>query len=384
MSKDLNQKRSYRKSPGRQYQYEHDPLHSQEEDSRYPSSSRLHSQRPDPRRTRQLLRQNILNGKTRSLTDSLIEEPTQHNERSRRIYPKQDYDGEQYAFDPAQRRYTMAAVEDDQMDVDPDAGYEVDPDEQISVTPVAKRTRQLAPGRGRPVQERDDLYEDDDEYEYLDEPPRKSKRKLSRRGLLVGLGGAAVVATGAAAYTLGPKLPQAMNNVGSNIQQQVTDAFNKGVAQGADNVRKEFAEALANLEGFSLDGAINAARLTRVAYDVFVSPILKFGSAISTDFLKTMLSAFKTARGWLAGAYQDNATLQAIQKVLESWVEFAATMPKQLDAVTQSDLDGAQAYLRALQRKIADEKAKLKNPQPTPGSSQSTPAAQPSPTQKTQ
>jgi hypothetical protein len=120
-----------------------------------------------------------------------------------------------------------------------------------------------------------------------------------------------------------------------------------------------------------------------VAYDVFVSPIVHFGSSLTGDFLNGMLSALKTARGWLAGAYQDNATLIAIQKVLESWVSQVSAMPKQLDAITQTDLDGAQGYLRALQAKLNEEKAKLNNPSSTTNA-KSTPNAQstPQPTQK--
>jgi hypothetical protein len=40
-------------------------------------------------------------------------------------------------------------------------------------------------------------------------------------------------------------------------------------------------------------------------------------------------------------------------------------LPKQLDAITQTDLDGAQAYLRALKQKIEDEKKALHHPTPT-------------------
>ena len=34
-------------------------------------------------------------------------------------------------------------------------------------------------------------------------------------------------------------------------------------------------------------------------------------------------------------------------------------MPKKLQTITETDLDGAQAYLAALQRKIHEEQAKL-------------------------
>ncbi len=131
-------------------------------------------------------------------------------------------------------------------------------------------------------------------------------------------------------------------------------------------MRKEFITALEDMEGFTLNGAIAAAKLTRVAYDVFVSPIVQFGSTLTGDFLNGMLKAVKTARGWLATVYMDNSAMIAIQKVLEAWVGKVWSMPKQLNAIADTDLDGAQSYLNALQTKIAQEKAKLNNPQVTP------------------
>ena len=93
------------------------------------------------------------------------------------------------------------------------------------------------------------------------------------------------------------------------------------MAQGAENARKELLTSLQNLEGFTLEGAISAAKLTRVAYDVFVSPIVKVGAILAGDFLTTMLHAVTTARNFLKGAYQDNGTLEALQTVLQSWVD---------------------------------------------------------------
>jgi hypothetical protein len=236
---------------------------------------------------------------------------------------------------------------------------------------VAARTRNLP----------EEVYDEETDYEEEVGSPtpaprpkkrKKRKRPLSRRKLLLGAGVAVVGTTAIAAVELGPRLPEAVGSVGSDIEHQLQEAFNKGVAQGAEEARRELVTALDNLEGFTLDSAISAARLTRVAYDVFVSPIVHFGSAITGDFLNGMLSALKTARGWLAGAYQDNASLAAIQHVLESWVGQVNSLPKQLDAITQTDLDGAQGYLRALQAKLNEEKAQINNPssttnkQPTP------------------
>src|SRR2546426_954802 len=91
MQRDRYEKRLYRKSPGRQYGYDYDPLHSQglngngqpgrsgvsiqsePLNAREGTSSQtgrhtsgLLGPRPDPRRTRQLIRQNIIANKSKS------------------------------------------------------------------------------------------------------------------------------------------------------------------------------------------------------------------------------------------------------------------------------------------------------------------------------
>ena len=117
-----------------------------------------------------------------------------------------------------------------------------------------------------------------------------------------------------------------------------------------------------------MDAAIGAAKLTRVAYDVFVNPIVTFTSTVADDFLSALLNALIRARSWLVQISADNATLVALTTVLQNWVDQAHNMPKKLQTITETDLDGAQAYLKALQRKIQDEQAKLngQNPTPTP------------------
>jgi hypothetical protein len=237
----------------------------------------------------------------------------------------------------------------------------------------------------RPAEPEEDYYDDEyeDEYYYDEEDPErppirrrvKKKRKVSRRGLLFGIGAVAIGGAGVAAAELAPKIPQAMGTAAQNVEQQIQDAFQRGVEQGAQNVRQEFVTALENMEGFSLGAAISAAKLTRVAYDVFVSPIIQFGSNLTGDFLNAMLKAFKTARNVLIAVNMDNTALIAIQKVLESWTTQVTNMPKQLNAIADADLDGAQSYLRALPRKVDDEKAKLNNPQATPTATK--PTAQP-------
>jgi len=285
---------------------------------------------------------------------------------------------------------------DDFIDGDPDLKTERPLYEEYAERterPMMRRRRQdisspaLISQRSIDLPEHDGLLPDDYDpnriYEEDEELPAGLRvvknRKPSRRGLLVGVGmGVGVLAVGgvvAASNLASQAGPQS-----DRTSHAVQEAFNRGVAQGADSTRREFVSALDALEGFSLQGAIDAAKLTRVAYDVFVSPVIQFGSQLTAGFLSTMVNALKTARGWLAGIYQDNTTLSAIQHVLESWVDQVSKLPKQLDAITQTDLDGAQAYLTALQRKIVDEKNKLNNPHPTPTAlpaSKSTPLPKP-------
>jgi serine/threonine protein kinase len=191
------------------------------------------------------------------------------------------------------------------------------------------------------------------------------KPKSSRRKFLIGAGIVAASGAGVGFALSQPTSKSPIQNALQNTDAQLKQAFDQGMAQGADNARKALLSELDNIHSFTLQGAIDAARLTRVAYDVFVSPIIQFGSTLSSDFLNSMLRSFRVARQWLAGINQDNVTLAAIQKVLESWVTQVQNLPKQLDAITQTDLDGAQAYLHALKQKIEDEKKALDYPTPT-------------------
>jgi hypothetical protein len=469
MPKDHIERKTYRKSPGRQYEY--DPLRSRSDKSQSgrgeiteqserwatrrttgttgtKNTTAPLAQRPDPRRTRQLLRQNIIASKTRQGED---EEYVESQEEERYISSpleerasrsgqlpqprmpstRELIDTEEFGRGEARWRKMEVGPE-----IDPDFDEDVPPrlkgGERLGVdyeeepyedeypaypegVPVrsgallppqaassspppqhdipVRASRRLPPVRPHPADEPyedeyddyEEYYEDDYEEEEEEERPRRKRRKggLTRRGLLLGVGAAAVIGTGAAVYEYGPKLPQVAGATGAAVEKQIQDAFNKGMAQGAEAARKELITALDNLEGFSLDGAITAARLTRVAYDVFVSPVIQFGATVATDFLSAMLKAFKTARMLLAGVYQDNTTLQAIQKVLESWVSQVTTMPKQLNAITEADLDGAQAYLRALQRKIEQEKQQIQNNgTPVAGTPTTQPTTKPTPKPK--
>ena len=420
MIEDRPERRMYRKSPGRQYGYEYDPLHSQSlsrhgqqgrsdvsvqsqswddhEETGSRSNRRtsgLLAPRPNPRRTRQLLRQNIIASKSKS---GLLDDTGQLDPELRGRYPLPDEDPGIYEseVDPTlySNRYPRTSqllspppeqYVEEEFDAEQLAGEELqymnpdpDYDEYEEYDPLANRLPYTESPRARStalraqpeIPERGRRYGaplDYDVEEQEEVPARRKQKKkkgLTRRKLLIGavaVGGGAV-----AAYELVPHLPQALEQAGTNIEHQLQDAFNKGLAAGGEAVRKELINSLDTLEGVSLDAAIGAARLTRVAYDVFVSPLVTLAATIADDFLSAFLGALTTARKWLNQIGADNATLIALQAVLQSWVDQVHNMPKKLQTITDTDLDGAQAYLRALQQKIQAEQAKLNGQGTTP------------------
>ena len=421
MVKDGTEKRLYRKSPGRQYGYDYDPLHSQSltgngQQGRSSTSfqsdsltsregsgastdrhtSGLLGPRPDPRRTRQLIRKNIIASKSKSaLVDDTGElDPDLHDryvssDEKQRMYedqvdtPLNPYHRNRSAYSPPEPReyytkldedYEVGPFVDEGLDyLDPDLGYDYfDEEEDLLAQRLpyieAPRGRSTALGMQPEITERgrrrsDPLEYDEDEQDEIVKPRKKKKKGISRRKML--LVAAAAGGTAIAGYELLPKVPHALEQAGTNIEHQLQDAFNKGMTAGEEAVRKEFINALDTMEGVSLDAAIGAARLTRVAYDVFVSPLVTLAATVADDFLSITLAALTKARSWLQQIRADNATLAALQAVLKNWVDQVHTMPKKLQTITETDLDGAQAYLRALQRKIHEEQARL-NGQSTP------------------
>jgi hypothetical protein len=415
MVKDATEKRLYRKSPGRQYGYDYDPLHSQSltgngqqghSNTSFQSeslkardgsgagtgrhTSGLLGPRPDPRRTRQLIRKNIIASKSKAgLVDDTGELDPVLRGRYGSANEKQTMDEDQIDASHYSSYRTRSAqlspplgeyyreldgvdeeepFVDEELDyLDPELGYEyIDEDED----PPAYQIPYNEVARGKRRSQSPEY--DEEEQDETVKPSKKKKKGVSRRKML--LIAAAAGGTAIAGYELLPKVPHALEQAGTNIEHQLQEAFNNGMAAGEEAVRKEFINALDTMEGVSLEAAIGAARLTRIAYDVFVSPLVTLAATVADDFLSVTLAAITKARSWLQLINADNATLAALQTVLQSWVNQIHTMPKKLQTITETDLDGAQAYLRALQRKIQEEQAKLngQSTPPTPGSTSTT------------
>jgi hypothetical protein len=152
-------------------------------------------------------------------------------------------------------------------------------------------------------------------------PPKATH--LSRRALLtlgaLGVCGGAVVAA--------PRVAPA-------IEQHLKDA---ALDAGLDELRQ--------LEGVSLDAAIRAAEITQAAVTVIVLPLARFISLLGSGALAVLLVHLPTT------------TLDQFRAVVASWQVGVASLPISLDAYLTADITSGEAYLKALKRRMAQQRA---------------------------
>jgi hypothetical protein len=170
--------------------------------------------------------------------------------------------------------------------------------------------------------------------------------KIARRALLAGVGVGACVA--------GVELaPVALKKAGEFTQAQVQDAFSSGVDAG----RKAVLDELSQIEGLTIDGAIGAAELTRLAVKFIVLPLSRLISTVEGGALDVLYKALQSAQDNLAKANVHISQLDGIKQMVGEWRDNVSQLPTTLDKYANSDIDSAEGYLKALQKKIAQEKA---------------------------
>lgn len=179
-----------------------------------------------------------------------------------------------------------------------------------------------------------------------DKPKSGSRGKIARRALLAGVGVGACVA--------GVELaPVALKKAGEFTQAQVQDAFQAGV----DNGRKAVLDELSQIEGLTIDGAIGAAELTRLAVKFIVLPLSRLVSTIEGGALDVLYNALQSAKENLAKINVHIGQLDGLEQMVAQWRDNVNQLPTTLDKYANADIDSAESYLKALQKKIAQEKA---------------------------
>ena len=177
--------------------------------------------------------------------------------------------------------------------------------------------------------------------------PKKSgsSGKIARRALLAGVGIGACVA--------GVELaPTALKKVGEFTQAEIQDAFGAGVDSG----RKAVLEELSQIEGLTIDGAIGAAELTRLAVKFIVLPVSRLVSTIEGGALDVLHNALQSAKDNLAKINVHISQLDGLEDMVGQWRDNINQLPTSLDKYANADIDSAESYLKALQKKITAEK----------------------------
>jgi len=158
---------------------------------------------------------------------------------------------------------------------------------------------------------------------------RKASR-VSRRGLVTVAIAAGACAAGAAAA---PKL----------------------VPLAEEEIKTAALAELKELEGISLDAAIEAAELTRLAVSVIVLPVAQLVAFLGSGALALVIGALNAAHGALSFLHLSTDTVDALRTVVESWQAGLSSLPIALSAYTTADINSAEAYLRALKKVVAQQ-----------------------------
>lgn len=176
---------------------------------------------------------------------------------------------------------------------------------------------------------------------------QRGRRRLRRRALLAGTGVVATAAVCAGAVEFGPSLLQ---KAGEYTKAELDQAFQSGIEAGRQAVLNE----LKQLEGISIEAAIDIAGVTQFTFDKLIVPLSQLAVTITGDALEVLVNAVQTARTNLARINVTVAWLDNLQQLLTQW---RANLPDTavLNAYanyTDAQIQGAETYLRALEKHI--------------------------------
>ncbi|HEX6817392.1 MAG TPA: hypothetical protein VF120_03395 [Ktedonobacterales bacterium] len=187
-----------------------------------------------------------------------------------------------------------------------------------------------------------DLAKAMDQAEHL-----RGRRRLRRRALLAGGGVVAAAAVCAGAVEFGPGLLQ---KAGEYTKAELDQAFQSGIEAGRQAVLNE----LKQLEGVSIEAAIDIAGAEQFAFDKLVLPLSQLAVTITGDALAVLANAVQTARSNLARINITIGLLDNLQTLLTTWRNNLPD-PTVLNAYanyTDAQIQASETYLRALQQRI--------------------------------
>ena len=195
----------------------------------------------------------------------------------------------------------------------------------------------------------------------MDQAERKrGRRKLRRRALLAGGGVVAAAAVCCSAVEFGPGLLQ---KAGEYTKAEVDQAFQAGIAAG----RQAILNDLKQLEGISIQAAIDISDVEQSMFDKIVIPVAQLVATITGDALGILANAVSEARTKLAQINITIGVLDNLYTLLTTWRNNLPD-PTILNAYanyTDSQIQAARTYLRALQQRINAPDFSTPTPAPT-------------------
>lgn len=198
-------------------------------------------------------------------------------------------------------------------------------------------------------------------------PPaaRPGGGKMARR-LLFAAGGLALCG-GCVALT-----PVAVNSAKQYTEDQLRAAFENGVNSARQNLLNDLKQLEVGGEIISLDAAIAAATLTKLAVKYVVGPVATVVAALGTSALDILVNALATVINGIGHIPNSSGLVQPLQQLhdmLATWRVNLSLLPQEINQYATWDVNSAQSYLAALKAKIEAEQ------QATPGAATPTPTA---------
>lgn len=173
---------------------------------------------------------------------------------------------------------------------------------------------------------------------------RRGSGTLGRRALM----GVAVVSACAAGVALAPTAEHAVQQLG---QKAMDDAYAAGIAAG----RQALLAELEQLEGVSIDAAIEVAQLTRLAVLYIVRPVAQLFATIAGDALGGLIAAITSAQQHLASINVQISQLDQMKSLLTQWQQGVESLPIALTKYATADIDSAENYLNALKKQVKQQ-----------------------------
>jgi hypothetical protein len=110
--------------------------------------------------------------------------------------------------------------------------------------------------------------------------------------------------------------------------------------------------ALGELEGISIDAALEAAEITRAAVEVIVVPVANLVALLGSGALGLLLGTLEAAHNALAFVHVSTTEVDQLHAVVASWQAGLTALPIALNAYATADITSAETYLRALKKMV--------------------------------